>query len=241
MAGLFGYSMRGAGRGVMGALKDQRNLAPPPVTEKTSPTAQQPERRGLMGWLEGARGPGNTVERLNMFGAQLQDINDGGQRSDALRAQQEQMMAQQQAMQQRMEINKLAQGMNLSPAEQLIFNADPESFLKLLAERDNDSRDAAAKANEQGFLNTSRGVYRTGPNPGWQEQFPVEPDLDFGWRYDEATGNLEYIPGGPADPAYLGSRAASTRAPARPRASGGGSRPRSSPRAPIAASGIRWD
>lgn len=47
-------------------------MMPAPVVEP---------RGGISGWLEGMRGPGNTVERLNTFGMTLQDISDGGNRA----------------------------------------------------------------------------------------------------------------------------------------------------------------
>lgn len=49
---------------------------------------------------------------------------------------------------------------------------------------------------------------------------PDEPPPGYRWKPD---GGLEFIPGGPADPRVAGARAAATRAPARPRAGGGGS------------------
>lgn len=208
----------------MAAAKDARGLIPTPPTEKLSPTAQRPERGGLMGFLDRNRGQGNFVERLNLFGAELQDISDGGSRAEALRQRNEQALAQQQAMQQRMEINKLAQGMNLSPADQLLFNANPESFLEVLVDRDNDAREAAAKFNEVDYLNTSQGVYRTGPNPGWQERFEPDPL--------EAELMRARIAATQAQVEQRNAAAAKSRRPPAVRSSGGGSRSAAPSRAP---------
>lgn len=201
------------------------------------PKIEGQSRGGLMGWLEDMRGEGNTAERLNMFGAQLQDIWGGGDRAESLMEQQALAQQQQAAAQQRAEINKMSQTLNMSPRDRLLFNANPDAYFRMLGDRDNDERDAASRMNQVGYINTSQGVYRTGPDPGWQEQFPDEPDVDFGWR-QTPDGGLEYIPGGPADPAYLGRRASSTRAPARPRAA---SRSSAAPRAPVNPAEVRWD
>jgi hypothetical protein len=73
------------------------------------------------------------------------------------------------------------------------------------------------------------------PDPYTGEYAPVytapvaAPAAPAGYRMT-ADGNMEYIPGGPADPRVVGSRAAAGRAPPRPRSGGvgGSARPGSS-------------
>ncbi len=71
---------------------------------------------------------------------------------------------------------------------------------------------------------------------------PVTPSVPQGYRLTE-NGDLTFIPGGPADPRIVSTRAAAGRAPARGggssgRSSGGGSAPRP---ASINPAGVRWD
>jgi len=204
---LFAFPMQAAG-------KMARNGGG--LMQTTTPVASSNSTRrgGLMGWLDANRGEGNFVERLNTFGAQLQDIGDGGNRAEEIAQQRAAQAQAQAAAEQRIQIAKMASALNLSPQDQLVFNANPESFFRMLGEREDDARDSARPT----YLNTQRGVYRTGQNPGFEVEFPEEgPKVDFGWRMGEG-GGLEYIPGGPADPAYRGRVAAAGRAPPRARA-----------------------
>lgn len=219
-----------AAQGARQAASGQTGLLADPVAEGHDSGG------GLMGFLRQAQQPGGFFERLNTFGATLQDTSDGGNRAAMIRQQAQQALAAQEQAAQRANINKMAQGLNLSPRDQLIFNANPEAFIELIGQRENDERDAAAKAAETEYLNTSRGVYRTGANPGWQEEFELEqPKPPEGMRWT-AGGGLELIPG------YAEGRsrvAGATRAPPRPRAAGrsGGGRPAS----PVNPAAVRWD
>ena len=90
------------------------------------------------------------------------------------------------------------------------------------------------------------------PDPYTGEYVPVytapvaAPAAPAGYRMT-ADGNMEYIPGGPADPRVVGTRAAAGRAPPRPRSGrvGGSARPGSSgaarPAPPVNPSTVRWD
>lgn len=203
---LFAFPMQGAGKAMRGGGLMQTQT---PVATSTAPS-----RTGLMGWLDNQRGEGNFVERLNTFGASLQDISDGGNRSDTIAQQRAAQAQAQAAAEQRMQIAKMAQALDLSPQDQLVFNANPEAFFRMLGERQDDERDSSRPT----YLNTREGVYRTGQNPGFEVQFaPEAPDAPDGWRYGE-DGGMTFIPGGPADPAYLSRRASATRAPPRARA-----------------------
>jgi len=220
-----------AAQGARQAASGQTGLLADPVAEGHGSGG------GLMGFLRQAQQPGGFFERLNTFGATLQDTSDGGNRAAMIRQQAQQAAEQQRLAEQRVNINKMAKGLNLSPRDQLIFNADPEAFIEMVGQRENDERDAAAKAAETEYLNTARGVYRTGPNPGWQEQFtPEMPKAPEGMRWTP-DGGLELIPG------YAEGRsrvAGATRAPPRPRAaarSGGSHRTA----APVNPAAVRWD
>lgn len=79
-------------------------------------------------------------------------------------------------------------------------------------------------------FNTRDGIVERDPfsgdyTMGYQVK-PAEQAAPIGYRWVEG-GGLEAVPGGPADPRVIGSRAAAGRAPQRPR-SGGVSAPRSS-------------
>lgn len=54
------------------------------------------------------------------------------------------------------------------------------------------------------------------------EPTPDAPNVPTGYRPTADGTGLEYIPGGPADPRTVGTRAAAGRAPPRPRSGGGG-------------------
>lgn len=215
-----------------GAMQGQ--AAPPQAA--VTPPPQQPG--GLLGFWRQAQQPGGFIERLDTFGAGLQDIGDGGNRRAMMAQGRERSAAEQQAAQQREQINALAQSLNLSPQDQLRFNVDPEGFLTAFEARQRAEADRQAEANEVGYLNTARGIYRTGPNAGWAEQFEPEPDSPGdGLRWTE-DGGVEPIPGWLE---YQQRLAAARRAPLRPRAA---ARPRSGggrAAAPVSPSAVRWD
>lgn len=77
-----------------------------------------------------------------------------------------------------------------------------------------------------------------------REGVPEAPPNGYRWGAD---GNLQAIPGGPADPSVVGTVAERRRAPPRGRSGGGGSRGSSrssapaAPRAPVNPSSVRWD
>ena len=199
------------------------------------PKPEAAEQGGLMGGLGGfmrqAQQPGGFVERLGDFGASLQDIDDGGNRS-AGRTQ------ARLAAQQREQINMLAKSLNLSPQDQLYFNANPEGFLTAYEARQRAAAEREAEASKEGYLNTARGIYRTGPNAGWAEEFEPERESPGDGLRWTADGGVEPIPGWLE---YQRRLAAARRAPPRPRAA---PRPRSnsgSAPAPVNPSDIRWD
>lgn len=203
------------------------NRPPEPATEG-----------GLRGFFSKATKPGGFFERLGTFGAELQDIDDGGNRADrrqqGMRQRQNDVLAQQQAQdaaQVRQQIQQMAQGLGLSGVDQLRFNVDPEGYLK--------DRWQAEQPDDPTILNTRRGVLSVQDGQKtWIEQFPDEPeDVEFGW-IRKPDGTLAYEPGGPADPSYISRTAGARRAPPRssvsvrnPARSGGGS---SAPSAAIA-------
>ncbi len=208
-------------KGVLGGLKAANNQPAEPAVD-----------RGLLGniqnFLAQNRGEGNFVNRLGMFGAELQDLEDGGTRARQMTAdRQAASQAQQEAEEaarQRSEINKMALSMSMSPQERLIFNANPEAYIKLLADRQADREvgndvirngEVIYDGPDESYLNTREGVYRTGDNPGWQERFAPEPEnAPEGMRWG-ANGELEIIPG------YIENRrsiSGANRAPPRPRA-----------------------
>lgn len=79
------------------------------------------------------------------------------------------------------------------------------------------------------ILNTRRGIFQYTPGQGLSplQEFEDEPNAPVGYRW--RGEQLEYIPGGPADPHVAGGLAGARRAPPRPRAATG----------PTA--GIKWD
>ena len=73
-------------------------------------------------------------------------------------------------------------------------------------------------------FNTREGVVEVDPYGGSRNLYEIEqapPAAPAGFRWTQ-DGNLEPIPGGPADPAIIARRSAAGRAPPRPRSSGGG-------------------
>lgn len=88
-------------------------------------------------------------------------------------------------------------------------------------------------------FNTRQGIVEQQPYGGYELAYPIEaeaPSAPAGFRYT-TDGNMEYIPGGPADPRVRGVQAAATRAPRRTGNSGvnGSARPGSQGQAAPAA------
>lgn len=232
--GLFGFSMPGASSiAKAGRLAASGNsgLLPEPITKQ-----QDAQGGGLLGFLRQAQQPGGFFERLNTFGGSLQDINDGGNRVARIEQMQAQQAEAQAAAEQRMQINKMAQGLNLQGADLLAFNANPESFVTAYMARERDAATREAEADKPTYFNTREGLYRAGPNPGWEVQFEDEPrDAPTGFRWNAEGTDLELIPGYASGQASL---AAGRRAPPRaaaPRSSGGGRRSSGSSAAPARA------
>lgn len=216
--GLFGFSMPGApaiAKAGRMAAAGNSGLLPEPIT-KQQDTAQG----GLLGFLRQAQQPGGFFERLNTFGGSLQDISDGGNRVARIEQTRAQQQATQAAAEQRMQINKMAQGLNLSGTDLLAFNANPESFVTALMARQRDEQTRAAEAAKPSYFNTSDGIYRTGTNPGWEVQFeedPLEQEL-LQARIDATRAQVGQRQ---ASAGAANARAARSNAP---RASGGGGR-----------------
>jgi len=93
--GLFGFSLPSAPViAAAGRLAASGNsgLLPEPITRQ-----QDAQQGGLLGFLRQSQQPGGFFERLNTFGATLQDVNDGGNRAAML---QTRALAQAQAQRQ---------------------------------------------------------------------------------------------------------------------------------------------
>lgn len=75
------------------------------------------------------------------------------------------------------------------------------------------------------ILNTRRGIFQYTPGQGLSplQEFEDEPNAPVGYRW--RGEQLEYIPGGPADPHVAGGLAGARRAPPRPRQSAAPSGP----------------
>jgi hypothetical protein len=91
------------------------------------------------------------TDRLNTFGATLQDFDDNGGRAQALAKAQQDKLEQQQAAEQRQQIAALADSLGLSPKEKLLYMANPKAFGELLKE-------------QQSPYTLSEGSQRFGPN-----------------------------------------------------------------------------
>lgn len=179
------------------------------------PKPEPVEQGGLMGFMRQAQQPGGFVERLGDFGATLQDIDNGGNRLAQREEARNGTAEEQEAARQREQVNMLAKSLNLSPQDQLFFNVNPEGFMTAYGRRQDAAAEREARANDETYLNTSRGIYRTGPNAGWVEQFEPErgsPGDGLRWTED---GGVEPIPGWLE---HQGRLAAARRAPPRPRA-----------------------
>lgn len=99
-----------------------------------------------------------------------------------------------------------------------------------------------AEAERLQLFNTAEGVMGFNARGERVSHTPIAPrqNIPAGYR-QTPDGNLEAIPGGPADPRVIGSRAEAGRAPPRSRSSGGGSRPSGGSSAPTAPSRKPWE
>lgn len=77
----------------------------------------------------------SKVDKLGRFGAQLQDIDDGGQRANEYGALSEKRLGASQRAERNKQLMQLADSIGLSPKEKLLFLANPESFGGLLKEQ----------------------------------------------------------------------------------------------------------
>lgn len=91
------------------------------------------------------------VNRLNTFGANLQDISDGGDRAAQIRNAQQQELERQQAAAQRQQMAQMADQLGLSPKEKFLLMANPKAFGELLKD-------------QQSPYTLSEGQTRYGPN-----------------------------------------------------------------------------
>jgi hypothetical protein len=230
----FESPVQGAVQQAQGILANLGNNTPP---------QPQVEQGGLRGWLSRISQDGGLLQRIGTLGLGLQDAADGGNRV----GQQRQMRDQQQA---RMRLNELANSIAMSPRERLLFQADPEGWVRANESRFSDQKvgDAIIRdgqvvyeaPDDPEFYNTRDGVVRVGQDGMGELVYQSSQEAPTGYRYGEG-GNLEYIPGGPADPRVMGAAAASRRAPPRSRA--GSVRGASSNRGvtSVAPSSVRWD
>lgn len=98
---------------------------------------------GLLDGLQGLLQKANTgtaekpsfVDRLNTFGASLQDISDGGNRASSLAEARQQQLAREQAAAQRQQLAALADQVGLSPKEKLLFMANPQAYGNLVKDQ----------------------------------------------------------------------------------------------------------
>ncbi len=75
------------------------------------------------------------VDRLGMFGAQLQDIDDGGTRAAALQDRRDAQLDAQAKAQQRRELAQYADSLGLSPREKLLFMVNPQALGNLIRDQ----------------------------------------------------------------------------------------------------------
>lgn len=90
---------------------------------------------GLGKFLADNRGEGNFTQRLGLAGAQLQDIDDGGNRAAPLLAQQQRARLSQEQVQQAQYLDELGQRIGLSPRERLLMRVSPEKAAEVLAKK----------------------------------------------------------------------------------------------------------
>lgn len=111
---------------------------------------------GIKGFVGRINAPGqdgapSLTDRLNTFGASLQDISDGGDRATTLQKAHEEQLKAAQAQQQRQQLAAMADQIGLSPKQKLLFMVNPQAFGNLLRDQ------------EQPYT-LSPGQQRQGPN-----------------------------------------------------------------------------
>ncbi len=75
------------------------------------------------------------VDRLNTFGANLQDISDGGDRAAQIRKAKQDALDRQAVLDQRKQLAAMADQLGLSPKEKLLFMVNPQAFGNLLRDQ----------------------------------------------------------------------------------------------------------
>lgn len=202
------------------------------------------EREGFLSRVLGRLQQPEFFDRLNMFGAQLQDISDGGMRAAYLREQSQSDEERALAQQQRQELDQLAQSLGMDPRERLMFLSDPESWAAANRSRyeaytmDRGDRrmiggEEIASAPDYGI--SADRIWTTGEDglPQWGEQRPMSysEDLEAQALAHRQQMDAERLRLAQAASARAAARAAS-------RSQGGGASGGSSGGLPA---GIRWD
>jgi len=90
---------------------------------------------GLGKFLKESRGDGDFGQRLNLAGAQFQDIDDGGNRAAPMLTQQQKSRLNQQQVQEAQMLDELAQRIGLSPRERLLMRVSPDKAAEVLAKK----------------------------------------------------------------------------------------------------------
>jgi hypothetical protein len=246
--------------GLPGLLASLGNNQPPqPATEEgmkdmaasaeASKVLQGTTGGGISGWLRRSSQGGGLLNRIGDFGLAVQDATDGGNRSERLRAERLAMAQQEEQREARIRLGQMASQLNLSPQEQFLFAANPNAFAEVIGSRlqdrtvgDHVVRDGKSiyeVPEESKVYNTAGGLLQVNPDNTQEWLYEAEENAPNGYRW--VGENLEYIPGGPADPRVMETAAASRRAPPRSRA--GSVRGASSNRGvtSVAPSSVRWD
>jgi hypothetical protein len=92
----------------------------------TNPTAVN--TGGLLGGLSRSLFAPGFRDRLALAGAQLQDIEDGGGRARQMQADRQAQEEAAEAARVRQQLNSLAQTLEMTPRERLLFQANPEAW-----------------------------------------------------------------------------------------------------------------
>lgn len=211
---------------------------------------------GARRFLADQRTGGNFADRLSLFGAQLQDINDGGNRADPLmqrRAQQAALAQQQIAMDRlRSDVSPLdgpggsGTGAARTPSEiqQALFQGAMNGLPVGPAMQAWQGMNPEPKT-----YNTARGVVQVSPDGSVKNLFEIPPEAPKaspGWNINP-DGTWAPVQGGPYDPDYIRrsneiKRQVVTSNPMPSRARGGGSSAPTVGRAPSSQSARRpWE
>lgn len=182
-------------------------------------------------FLGGVGGLGNV---LGTIGATLQDINSGGETQSLARWQAGRQAQQEQArkLQAAQQVQQSLEALQANP------NATRQDYFKAIAPallaQDNFTGLAGMFPKEDAAptrINTRDGIVELGPD-GPKLIYGVKPEektptVPFGWTTGP-DGLPKFLPGGPADPSYIGQASgaraggvAAHRAPPRGRSSGG--------------------